>query len=99
MPEIQKVQCRNGCGTQIFFHEKWKSKSGKPVPIEEVTDPSKPNGKGWKKHDCPKSSYQAKGSSSASAANSTQVEELKKEIEALKQRVSNLEELLAQNAG
>jgi hypothetical protein len=55
-------KCRNGCGTEIFFNDAWKSKNGKAVPVEEDSD-----GK-WKSHDCPNSPYQKGASTGGSPA-------------------------------
>lgn len=83
MAELQNPQaCRNGCGTQIGFHEKWKSKNGKPVPIEVQSD-----GK-WKRHDCPNSAYQKKPSNPTPSANPDR-------LSLLEARVARIEESLA----
>ncbi len=37
--------CRNGCGKKIYFDDKIRSKSGKPIPQEFLEDIS---------HECPK---------------------------------------------
>ena len=44
-PNRRVFYCRNGCGKKIYFDDKIRSKSGKPIPQEDPEDVS---------HECPK---------------------------------------------
>lgn len=44
-PNRRVFYCRNGCGKKIYFDDKIRSKSGKPIPQEDPEDIS---------HECPK---------------------------------------------
>lgn len=76
-----KQPCRNGCGKEIGFHEKWlnKAKTSK-IPVEVL-----PDGK-WKAHECPNGQKTYK-SGGASVDMTPLVEKLDK-IAALLERIS-----------
>lgn len=84
MSSQQKAyQCRNGCGTEIYFDNNRKSESGKAIPLEKETG---------NPHNCPNSSYNKnKPGGGQGGVSPEKIAEIMAKLEQHEKRITELE--------